>query len=133
MPRSSEKQKNKIFWCGKWELPAKQCQLYCQPCADQPTLVSWHSYLLCWSTIIIYSSEPFGINIYCFNSLLLGIQIFIKVYFDRLCLVKELSKVCTAIEVLAKGIFNIQPLPSILYLTSICQILPFPCFLKCNL
>ena len=48
-------------------------------------------------------SEPFGINVEGLNSLLLGIQLFIQIYFDRLCKCRIFQIVFTAGGLLSRS------------------------------
>ena len=85
MPKGSEKLEMKILPHRKKELLANLGRSICQPWADWPALVlAGNSYFPCGRIFISSFSEPLGINIEGLNSLLLGIQLFIQIYFDGL-------------------------------------------------
>ena len=51
-----------------------------------------NSYFSCGTIFISYFSEALGINIEVLNSLLLGLGLFIQIYFDGLCLNSEVDE-----------------------------------------
>ena len=58
--------------------------------------IGWHqladkSYFPCERIFISSFSEPLGISIESLNSILLGIQLFIEIYFDGLCIYQEVA------------------------------------------
>ena len=61
--------------------------------------IGWHwlagnSYFPCERIFISSFSEPLGINIEGLNSLLLGIQLFIQIHFDGLCICTNNDSYC---------------------------------------